>query len=431
MAQYFLSASGADANDGTTWATARLTISSVASLATTKDDIVFVDKGWSQTLSANTTISTAGKQVPFLCVDSSTWPTVTETTGAALSFSTNSTVLNGCYYLKGFNIPTTCNLNASLGRVLLENITFNNHIFFGSNSSSTAVHEMTFKNCWWNPTTTAMSTYIGKGLFRWYGGGISSTAIKIQKFLNPVLLGIGFDFFGYGIDFTNADPSFNPFCVNYNCKQVLTNCKLPTNWTGSLATSTNYAGASQTFEMYNCDTTASNYRIMYASDLGFLRETTSITKVNGATDGTTALAWVITNNTNALNNIGARSFNFATPPIAYWNDTVGTPITVSLDVLTNSSTLLYNNNIWLEVEYLGDSSSTMSTIVDSRGPILSTATVLPTSPATWNGTSGFTNAQLRQLSVTITPQMKGFIVVKVHIAFTTAVIYIDPKLMVA
>jgi hypothetical protein len=181
------------------------------------------------------------------------------------------------------------------------------------------------------------------------------------------------------------------------------------------------------FELFNSDSTDTNYRLEKKTQFGTITHETTIVGGAGATDGTTAISWKMVSNADA-------EWNHQTldsPEIVRWNETTGSAITVTVDILHDSATNLTDKGIWLGVQYLGTSGFPLGSFVsDAAANYLASAADQASSSATWT-TTGMSNPNKQKLSVTFTPQEKGFIhgVVKMALASKTA--YVDPVLQVS
>lgn len=90
-------------------------------------------------------------------------------------------------------------------------------------------------------------------------------------------------------------------------------------------------------------------------------------------------------------------------------------------------------DIWLEVEYPGSSTSPLGSYVNSFGsttinPLTASATAYTQDTnSTWNGTSGFTNPTAWTMTVTLTAEIEGPLTIRVYAAKATTTFYIDAK----
>lgn len=163
--------------------------------------------------------------------------------------------------------------------------------------------------------------------------------------------------------------------------------------------------------------TGVNYAVFRHRISGTLSEETTIVRTGGASDGTTSLAWKIDTTANCT-----YSMPFECPPIAIWNDTTGTAVTATVEGIWGGGAVPNDDDIWLEVEYLGDSSSPQGSFVnDGKANLIVTAAGQTSSSETWGGsTTKF------KLGVTFTPQQKGWIYARVKCAKASSTFYIDP-----
>jgi hypothetical protein len=162
-----------------------------------------------------------------------------------------------------------------------------------------------------------------------------------------------------------------------------------------------------------------NYKQTHVRYAGTLVDETTIVRTGGASDGTTALAWNITTTANAH-----WAAPFEAPPIAIWNDTTGSAVTATLQGIWGGGAVPNDDEIWLEVEYLGDASSPQASFVnDSKADVLASAAGQTAGTGTWGGsTTKF------ELAVSFTPQQKGWILARVKAAKASSTFYVDPKI---
>lgn len=248
-----------------------------------------------------------------------------------------------------------------------------------------------------------------------------------------------------GCDFRNLGSSVQlclaPSSANFSLGVLFRNCRLPDSWTGTLAGSAPVGVAPGVrIEMHNCaaDVTgsdnATNYALWIEEYLGTIRDETTIVKTSGASNGTTALAWKMTSNADAEYPHQA----LASPEIVRWQESTGSAITVTVEVVhdsqgAGSGSKFQDDEIWLEVQYLGD--STIETplgvfIDDVKANVLATATNQADSSVTWT-TTGLTSPIKQALSVAFTPYVKGYIHARVMLAKASKTVYVDPMLTVS
>jgi hypothetical protein len=202
-------------------------------------------------------------------------------------------------------------------------------------------------------------------------------------------------------------------------------CRLPSGWTGTVGASPNRDGR---IEATCVDETGTNYRLSVLSFTGTINSETTIIRTSGATDGVTGLSWKMVTNNNA---IGFLISSLASQEIIRWNNTVGSPITATIEILHDSATALNDDEIWLECTYLGASGSPLASfLTDAKASVLASAAAQTASSATWT-TTGMSNPNTQKLSVTFTPQLKGFIHAVVKVCKASKTVYICPKLEIS
>jgi len=179
--------------------------------------------------------------------------------------------------------------------------------------------------------------------------------------------------------------------------------------------------------MYNCDNADTNYQMWIEDYTGSVKHETTLIKTSGASDGTTGISWKMATTANAEYPILA----LKSPEFMVWNDTTGSSKTVTVDILHDSATNLTDAEVWLEVQYLGTSGYPDSTFIsDAKADVLATAADQSTAGGTWT-TTGMTNPNTQQLSVTFTPQEKGPFICRVLLAKASYTIYVDPLAVVS
>lgn len=201
----------------------------------------------------------------------------------------------------------------------------------------------------------------------------------------------------------------------------LVNCKLPSSFTIGPAASQPRGFRA---ELVNCDSGAVNYRQEIYDFAGTLTAETVIVRTGGASDGTTPISHKIATTANAKALAPFESF-----PLAIWNDTTGSAKTLSVEIINDGLTLT-NAEAWVEVEYLGSSATPLASLGSSGvADVLAAGANIPTSSETWT-TTGLTTPVKQTMSVTFTPQMKGFVRAVVKIARASKTVYVCPKLTV-
>lgn len=196
-------------------------------------------------------------------------------------------------------------------------------------------------------------------------------------------------------------------------------CAFGASVTVSATQTSGPAGA--TVYVTRSDSAATNYRAEKYGFQGSQVVETTIVRSGGASDGTTPVSWKLVTTARPR-----WAMPYEALPIAIWNDTTGSPITLTVEGV--ASALPNNDDIWLEVEYLGSSSNPQGSFANNtKANNLATGTALNASTSTWASSPGFPF----KLSVTITPQMKGPITLYVRAAKVSATLYVDPLVTVS
>jgi hypothetical protein len=174
-----------------------------------------------------------------------------------------------------------------------------------------------------------------------------------------------------------------------------------------------------------CDSGATNYKSTRDEYSGTQTTETSITRVGGATDGTTATSDKSVTNANAT---------FLAPyrmlPLAIWSEVTGADVTVTVYGTINSPSLPTDGELWMDVQYLGSSGSPVASFKStSKSHPLATAANVSSDGSTWNGGGSGAGWSPFKLVATLTspqPAMKGFVYINVRAAKPSATYYIDP-----
>lgn len=172
-------------------------------------------------------------------------------------------------------------------------------------------------------------------------------------------------------------------------------------------------------DIVNCDSGATNYRSERYRYGGTLTTETTIVRSGGASDGTTPVSHKIVTTANASWPKPFEGF-----PLAIWNDTVGSSVTATIYGIWGGGAVPNNDDIWIEAEYLGSSSSPRASFATGgKADGLASNAALSSDASSWGGsTTAF------KMAVTLTPQQKGLIYVTVKAAKASSTFYVDPKI---
>jgi hypothetical protein len=219
-----------------------------------------------------------------------------------------------------------------------------------------------------------------------------------------------------GLDFSNLTGSTTLIGAGaISFKGIVINCKL----SSTVVLSPTITDRMQYNDFIACGSGSGNSLMQrrYRYE-GTLTESV-INRTGGSTDGVTPFSWSVVTNTNP------RWMNpFETFPLSIYNDTVGSPITVTIHA-TLTGAMPLNDDIWIEVEYLSDATYPVTLIATStKSTYLDVGTAYSAdSSSSWSGGN-----QPFAMSVNITPQMRGNITVRVKIAKASTTFFIDRKI---
>lgn len=431
MADRYVSHLGSNTSPYNSWATAATTLQA-ALTGEVAGDRIFVANTHTESAAAYTNAwdvaGTAASPCEIMCVDPANSPPTALSTGA--TFTTTSggrIVFQYANYALVQGLTFVCSGDlATLGGMYYQARFKDCILRLTATSASLGLNNNTPGLTVFENFTIRFATggYIdGRGGMIWQGGGLEAgTASPSSLFQN---IATGAEFLLEGLDLSAGASSMH-ICnsgARYS-KFVMRNCKLPSGWTGSLVQGT--VGDGGRYEMWNCDSGDTNYRMQINTFSGTIRTETTVVREDGASDGTTPISWRFDSNSSASYLVAP----LESPEIVRWNETVGTPITVSIETLV-STTALTDSDIWLDVQYLGTSGYPMSVKAsDARVSSLTSAQTQDSSSSTWT-TTGVTSPVKQTLSVTFTPQEKGMIIATVKVGKKSTTVYVCPKMIVS
>jgi hypothetical protein len=434
-----------------TWAKAATTLLSAVT-GSAAGDIFYVSPSHTES-SATLALSfpgTAANPNYLLCgTEGATSGITALATGAVIASSADSVpTVAGCVYPYGITFRST--YSGALEMVFCyaaDNVQYHDNCRYeltGGATSSTfrfgsASGAMGTKMTLKNPTFklgNANQKINAEHHVNFIGGQYDAAGSSPVAFLYPGMNSRGCNVDVCGFDFSAMDAAGN-ICnttVSGATQISIRDSKLPAGWSGALV---NGGAAMPGFrvELWNCDSGATNYKAKVADYAYSLQEETTIVKTGGASDGTTPIAWKMTSTANCSPVSVAKS-----PPIIIINESVGSSKTATIEFVHDTNVTagqgagtayaFQDNEVWIELEYLGSSGSPISSLAVDRPTIIATPADQTSSSATWT-TTGITTPVKQSLSVTFTPQMKGALIARVCMAKPSKTIYIDPLATVA
>jgi hypothetical protein len=448
MAGHYVRSGATGSNNGSSWANAFTTLEA-AFAAGGAGDVFYVahDHQENKAASGNwilTSPGTVSDPCYVLSCDDTAEPPTALLTGAVIDLKTGNytfTITGSAYYY-GITFATTPNSSSCdmyLGNSTQFAMIFDrcNLALNGGNSGSffflvaaaatTNIddHCIKLKNCMF--TFSHASQYILPVGCRmdWLNGSVdSSGTAPITLFVLPTANASQITI--EGVDLSKVTGTlFDVDAASVPCTNIrLANCKLGDNVT--IANTITGQGGAQIL-MDNCDSGDTNYRMEHYKYQGSIKTETTIVKASGASDGTTPHSWKMA----SLATGPTFAFPLESPWIAQWNDSTGSSKTATIEIVHDSATDLTDGDVWIEVEYLGTSGSPIASLADDRkAGYLTAAADQAASSATWT-TTGLTNPNTQAISVSFTPQEKGFIKARVMLAKANYTIYVDPLITVS
>jgi len=445
---YVRSTDGSDADNGTTWALAKATLAGVSAIDAAGDTI-YVSQNHAESTAGTVTFAGAGTNaspVKLICGnDAAGPPTAVAATATVTTTGANTITLNGALYCYGITFISGAgiamngtNVNATQR---YENCSFQTTSAGSGGLITTAsAQNVLMKTSLYNSTfkfahaNNAVSVF---GDTTIEGGSVLSGSTTPTSIFKMAADRSGGTFLCSGFDFSNCASTVN-LCSPVGvapAKMVFRDCKLPASWSGLLVAAGS-VGLGQRYEMHNCDSTDTNYRLWVEDYCGSIKSETTIVRSSGASDGTTGISWKLVTSSTAQYPLQ----RLLSPEIVQWNSTLSS-LTVTVEFVHDTNVAggqgagtgsrFQDDEVWLEVMYLGTSGYPLGTwISDCKADVLATAADQTDSSETWT-TTGLTTPQKQKLSVTITPAEIGFIVARVVLAKASKTIYVCPKLTVA
>lgn len=174
------------------------------------------------------------------------------------------------------------------------------------------------------------------------------------------------------------------------------------------------------------DSSGTNYVEQVYRYTGTQIDETTIVRTGGATDGTTPKSRKITTTANSK-----WVLPFESNPIAIWNNTTGGNVTVTIHGTWNQNAVPNNDDIWIDVEYLGSNTSPLGSFATAtKANNLASGTPLTADhTSVWGGGGSGAGWSPFVISVLLSapqPAQVGTIYVYVKGAKATSTFYIDP-----
>lgn len=439
MAVYYVYSGAGGSNNGSSWANAFTTLTA-AFVTEVAGDTLYVAHDHAESTAADITLTSSGTaanptkvicvdragSVPPVSADRRATATVTITGSNRTINIASYTHYDGIIFVSGTSGigAIVCVTTGSVWQ-RFDNCSF--RLGPGTTSGSISLGNATvggtrvdLNNCTFSFTATSQQIFTtGRVTWRNTPSALLGTAVPttVMGFVNArgaSLECIGIDFSAAGSGKTICDTQ-----ISQGAAARFLDCKLNASVTKSAVPST-YGAVDVDF--IRTGSSGVNYTIHRHRVSGLLVEETTIVRTGGASDGTTPIAWKIDTTATCT-----YLMPFECPPIAIWNDTTGSARTATVEGVWGGGAVPNDDDIWLEVEYLGDASSPQGSFVnDGKADLLATAAGQTSSSETWGGsTTKF------KLNVSFTAQQKGWIYARVKCAKASSTFYVDPLVTLA
>lgn len=452
MADRFLnSGDGSDSNGGTSWSDEKLTIATGIAAIDAAGDRVLIDSGHAESAAtiSYTCPGTPASPMQVLSVTPSGGSGVSALTAGATFTSSSGAggvTFAGSGYFYGLSLVNSSTSagapisagNGSSNVQTWEDCSFSltgtasgGYISFGG-TNVTAGNRVTVKN----PTfrfgaTSQRVLYAGDVHIlggQWSGSGTLNPTDVFESFAGSLAANRCGNLTVTGFDFSNLNAAINLHGDGQaGARAVFRKCKLPASWSGAPISDANTTQGTR-IEMYNCDSADTNYRLWIKDYAGSIVTETTYYRTGGASDGTTSYSFKMTTTAN----VGWPASSLYSQDLVIWNDTTGSSVTVTCEIEHagvggGAGGRLTDREAWLEVVGLATSGYPLGTVYDDAcADVITGATDQDDSSESWAGSLG--SAVKQKLAVTFTPQEKGWILCRVHLAKPSATIYFDPEL---
>ena len=428
------STDGSDADNGTTWALAKATLTGAAAIDAPGDTIV-VSSVHAESTAAVLSLAWGGNAAAptrVLSVDDSADPPTALLPGASVTTTGASSLVilegNGNNaYIHGLTF--NCGTGASAASIIVRGLCvleecnlFLVNTGSGSHIENSPDGTLTAKGCGFKFGAVTQGFYVYQSgvPYRILGGQIVSGGANIANLVVGINQGgsIVFD----GFDLSALSSALNIVSATQNNARVsLHSCILPASWTGSLNPSA--PGLGSLFEMFSCWSGATEIIWRRKATFGEGRDETTLVRTGGGKHRGVGVSLKCATTADAEYPLHTfETLQFAAQVTAAQ---VGSPVTATVEILHDSATAMTDADIWLTV--VGPGSEVNS---DQVADVFATPANQAASSATWT-TTGMANPNKQKLTVTWTPAKAGVVLGTVSIAAASKTVYVDNMMTVA
>jgi len=179
------------------------------------------------------------------------------------------------------------------------------------------------------------------------------------------------------VDFSGINPPSLCGIAYAGSAWALVNCKLAS---GQAVYNSFALSPGTATDMISTDSASVAYRHERQAYEGLLTTSTNVVRTGGASDGAQAIAWKIVTSTTSKWLDPFQSF-----PIGCWNAVTGSNVTVTLAGIANLATIPNNDDVWIEVYYMGSAAAPLGSFVtQTKANVLATNAALTADTSAWD-----------------------------------------------
>lgn len=388
-------------------------------------DIIYISNNHAESVAAAYAQPNSPGGASFVCVDDSAEPPTTLATGASITTTGASSLLVGyatstitTYF---YGVTFQCgsganNVNLTTNGVF-ENCKFR-LVTTGTNANITPNGAFVYKNCWWRFSSASQKISLQRAPGIIYGGGLeaggtSPTDMFVAGGQNGSVVVDGCDLSAAA---STVNLSTGAGVVAADC--VLRNIKMPSGWSG-----VHFSGAPAEQDAFSY-LRALNISAGAGSETDYTRKPLygSIVDETTIVKSGEDFSWKVVMGAN-----GAYPYAFVElRDIHIRNAQVGSPVTVTMDLMHDSSTNLTDKEVALDVSYPSDASYALNALSTSDPGFMATASDLAASTSAWI-TTGLSNPNAQKVSATFTPQRAGYFSCRLRVFKASKTLYVSMK----
>jgi hypothetical protein len=397
--------------------------------------LITIAPGLSQTTMGRIVCHNHSGSYPPTSANLATTATISTTAAVAINFSPTQGALYvyGLAFITGVGQSGVANVALFPGGAFyyFDNCAFKlattsngTNIVLNTTSAGTIV----WNNCLVSFAAAAQYIIVGATSFTWQNTGpvLASGSTVPTNLISQSASGFLSNVILEAVDLSQVTSVVSMAAVNSTGNWVIKDCKL-----NASATAPNVPSSGQIMQYVRSDGGATAYKsVRYALE-GAETTETSITRVGGASDPTgqaQSRKIVTTANSQWLR-------PFKAEPYAIWNPRTAANVVVTVCGTINAGALPNNDDLWLEVEYLGSALTPIGTIVTTtKSNLLAANAGVASDASTWNGGGSGAGWSPFKLVATLSspqPGMAGYLHARVRAAKASTTYYIDPMVVLS